>query len=73
MIEFDEENSTYTCPFCNCVQCYNGMISIKDGNFGGVRIELIHLKCSNKACGETTVLAQMYDGSKQWDLLPEGA
>jgi hypothetical protein len=41
MIELTGKITHINCPFCDCIQCYTGRLSAADGNFGGVRIELI--------------------------------
>lgn len=71
MIEFNETSRTYTCPFCGCKQSYVNNTFYMENGSDDTKIEVFHLKCSNNDCGKTTVLAQTFDGKRQWDLIPE--
>lgn len=79
MIEVDFENSTYVCPYCGCRQSYTNNYDHKSA---GYRIDfrrdryekdllLYHIKCTNKKCSRTTVVAKDIVTNKQFDLYPQ--
>lgn len=82
MIIFDKETNTYTCPYCqksqsyyhscgslhNKLQYYSDDIPIGDEN---AYFTIYTLKCTNKYCEKTTVLAINRTDRKQIDIEPQ--
>lgn len=84
MIEFNQEKSTYVCPYCGCKQAYsrdNSSIEYATyrnpfnnqglSNELGLNLQVYHILCNNTQCKKFTVLAYCQHTKKQWDLIPE--
>lgn len=82
MIEINQKNTTYICPFCRCRQSYNHSSTSHytgyEYNYGHNKrtnkqkeadFSIIHLECTNPECNEISVIA--FNGETQTDLIPE--
>ena len=79
MIQIDFDNNTYVCPYCGCKQSYANNCSTDLAGYQiygrGKRYEtdltIYHIRCTNKQCAKTTVVAKSETTNKQFDLYPQ--